>query len=129
MKSTIIFLLTAILVMGMQSCATVFSGCTSKIKIDGYPTQSYVYYNGVIKGVTPMKLKVNKQDLKNSPEVIIKKEGFEEQTIILKRQLKASALVGNIVFTGALGLAVDFIDGAIYKPDTDKIDFTLERKK
>jgi hypothetical protein len=128
MKSTIIFILTALVIMSMNSCATVFSGTTAKIKIEGSPEKAYVYYNNQLKGVTPIKLKIHKDELKAMPEIMIKKEGYEDQMIILHRKIKASALVGNVLFTGALGLAIDFIDCAIYKPEPGEINYTLEKK-
>jgi hypothetical protein len=128
MKSTIIFILTALVIMSMNSCATVFSGTKSKIKIEGTPAKAYVYYNNELKGVTPMKLKVFKNELKKQPEITIKKEGYQDQMVILHRKLKGSALVGNILFTGALGLVIDFADQAIYKPEPGEINYILKKK-
>lgn len=124
-----IFLLS-VLVLLFSSCATVFSGtrCTVKIK-DGFPAGAKVYVNGNYVGTTPITVTVSKNGLKNKQTTItIKADGYRAQDIILTRRIKISALVGDLLFTGGVGLIIDFIDGAIYKASPGEIKYSLEKE-
>lgn len=121
MKTLLIFLASFFLV----SCATVFSGTKAKIKVSGTPDSSSVYVNGNYAGNAPLKVKVSKNGLKNSGTKVLVKNGDKQQEITLTRKVKVSAVIGNILFTGGIGLIIDFATGAIYKPYPDNIKYKL----
>jgi hypothetical protein len=127
-KLTYVSILLAFISMN-YNCATVFSGMTSKVNVNGSPEMSKVYYNGALQGTTPCKIIVAKSDLKNGAEIIIKKEGYTDGTIKLVRKVKGSAIVGDVLFTGLIGLVIDFATQAIYKPHPKEIKFDLEKKE
>jgi len=88
-----------------------------------------VYVNGNYVGTTPITVTVSKNGLKNKQTTItIKADGYRAQDIILTRRIKISALVGDLLFTGGVGLIIDFIDGAIYKASPGEIKYSLEKE-
>jgi hypothetical protein len=44
------------------------------------------------------------------------------------RKVKVSGIVGDVLFTGLIGLIIDFATQAIYKPHPEEIKFDLEKK-
>lgn len=127
MKNIFLF---SLLVFLFSSCATVFSGtkCTVRVK-DGVPAGAKVYVNGNYVGTAPITITVSKNGLKNRQTVVtVKADGYRTQEIILTRRIKISALVGDLLFTGGIGLIIDFIDGAIYKASPGEIKYDLEKQ-
>lgn len=122
MKKLLIIVSISILA---HSCATVFSGTKTKIQVNGAPADAKVYYKGNYIGESPVKVKINKKDLKKIPEIRIEKEGYIASNFQLNRQVKGSAIIGNIIF-GLIGIPIDFATGAIYKPSPGKIKYKLE---
>lgn len=121
-------LLMIIMVFTFSSCATVWSGtqCTVNVK-NGVPEGAKIYVNGNYVGQAPIKVVISKNGLKNKQTVItIKADGYKSQDIILTRRLKISALIGDIIFTGGIGLIIDFATGAIYKAWPGTIQYTLD---
>lgn len=125
MKKFIFIVVLAFMMSLNFGCATIFSGTATKVEVSGVQEQAKVYYNGNYEGEAPLKIKVSKNSLKNGADITIKKEGFEDATVKLVRKTKTGAVIGNILFTAALGLIVDFSTGAIYKPHPNKVKYNL----
>lgn len=122
------FILMIITMITFSSCATVWSGtqCTVNVK-NGVPEGAKIFVNGNYVGTAPMKVVISKNGLKNKQTVItIKADGYKPQDIILTRRLKLAAFFGDIIFTGGIGLIIDFATGAIYKASPASIQYTLE---
>lgn len=128
--SLIQFILIALILFFCCSCATICSGVKCKVKIrSGDPAAAKVLVNGNYSGTTPITIKVSKNGLKNGQTVVtIQADGYLPQEIILTRKIKIAALVGDIIFTGGIGLIVDFATGAIYKSYPGEINYKLEKK-
>lgn len=108
------------------SCATVFSGTKSGVKVTGSPDGAKVYYNGNYEGEAPVTVKVSKNNLKgNQTKISVEKNGYEKEEVVLQRKVKIPAIIGNVLFTGAIGLIVDFATGAIYRPYPGKVKYEL----
>lgn len=125
---TVILIAAAVLMISLSSCATVWSGtrCTVKVK-DGVPAGAKIYVNGNYVGTAPMDVVISKNGLKNKQTVItIKADGFKSQDIILTRRLKIGAFIGDIIFTGGIGLIIDFLSGSIYKAYPGTIHYSLD---
>lgn len=108
-----------------QSCAIIFSGTKSGVKVKGMPEGASVYYNGNLEGTAPCKVKVSKNALKNgNTKIQIKQEGYQDSEVTLGRKIKVGAVVGDFIIF-PIGHIVDFATGAIYKPYPGSIDYDL----
>ncbi len=127
MKNKIIILFVIILPFIFQSCATIFSGMKTNVKVkNGTPQNADVYYNGSFVGKAPVSVKVSKNGLKSgNAKISVKKEGYETQETILTRKLKMGAFIGDIIVF-PVGHIVDFVTGAIYKPHPGSIEYVLK---
>lgn len=117
-----------LLVFALNSCALLTVGTTSKVKVTGVQDSCDVYINGNYAGTAPTRVKVTKKELKHGAIVIIKKEGFKDQQVILKRRMRAGSFVCDLLFMTPW-LWVDFATGAIYRPYPNKIKFKLQKEK
>lgn len=125
MKTKITILLITIL---LSSCATVFTGTRSKIKVQQGNVPAQVFLNGNLIGTAPCKVKVPKHLLRNGKAVLtIKAEGYKDAVITLDGRVRVGWVVFDIL-TGVVGLAVDFATGAIYKADHKTVTYQLEKK-
>jgi hypothetical protein len=111
-----------------SSCATVFSGFGSKVKVHaGTPIAAKVYLNGNYIADAPCSVKVSKSMLKDGQsKITIKAAGYKDQEIVLGRKLKAGALFGDILLLG-WPIIIDFADKAIYKAYPSKINYSLDQ--
>lgn len=114
--------------IAMQSCATIFSGTSSTIKIrSGIPSSAKVYLNGNYQGEAPCNINVSKNSLKKNETVIeIKSKGYKTQQVSVGRKVKVGAIFCNLIFTGIFGLIIDIADAAIFKPYPDIINYNLD---
>ena len=128
MKKTLLCLFLSSLIL-FTSCATIFSGRNDRVRVEaGNPAAAKVYYNGSYVGNAPCVIKVPKADLKNNmATIVIKMDGYEDQTIVLTRKLKLGAVVGDCL-TGFIWLIVDFADSAIYKSSKNVVRYDLQKK-
>ena len=103
-----------------SSCATIVSGTTATIQIDGKFTEpmtittSYQTYEDV---VLPAEVKVKRQHL-DGQHIKITSPNYIYEDIILNRKVNGWAF-GNIVFGGLIGLGVDLGNNAVSKPGQD----------
>ncbi len=117
-------LLSIFVFIVLTGCATIISGRTQEIGISSSPTGAKVIVNGEEKGKTPIAVKLARKD---KHFIRIELEGYKPYEVVLVRKINAWVL-GNILFGGLIGLAVDAITGAIYKLEPEQIDAKLERK-
>ncbi len=125
MKRINVFIFAMSIALLTQSCATIFSGTKSKVKVKGTPEGASVYYNGNLEGNAPCNVKVSKKSLKNgNTNIKITHQGYENAEVTLSRKMKVGAFVGDI-FIFPVGHIVDFVTGAIYKPYPGSVDYQL----
>ncbi len=117
MKKQILFFLTillgAILIAG---CCSIIHGTKQEIGLSSSPSGASVTVNGQQMGTTPVTLDLKRN---GSHKIAIEMEGYQPYEITLTKSV-SGWVWGNVLFGGLIGLAVDAIDGAIYKlkPDT-----------
>ncbi len=112
----------------MSSCATIFGGMKTNVKVKGFPEGASVYYNGNFEGNAPCNVKVSKNSLKDgNTKIQVKSEGYENSEITLSRKMKMGAFLGDILIF-PVGHIVDFATGAIYKPYPAKVEYNLQKK-
>jgi uncharacterized protein YceK len=108
----------AILIVG---CASIMHGTRQNIGISSSPTGASVTIDNVPHGITPVIA-----DLKRKDNHIVKIEmkGYKPFEATLTRKV-SGWVVGNILFGGLIGLAVDAITGGLYNLTPDQISATL----
>lgn len=126
MKTKLIALVAVSSIL-LQSCATVFSGHTAKIKVpQGTPENAKIYVDGTYKTDAPGVVEIPKSSIRNEVTLTVKADG-KEQTTKVRRKVQAGWVILDIL-TGAVWLAVDFITGDIYKASPDKVDYNLQKQ-
>ena len=104
----------------LSSCATIISGTTATVNIDGKfmepmtVTTSYQTYEDV---VLPTEVKVKRQHL-DGQRIKISSPNYTYEDIILNRKTNGWAF-GNILIGGLIGLGVDLGTNAVSKPGQD----------
>jgi len=127
MKKLKLLFAVAIVATLFNSCATVFGGMKTNVKVKGLPEGASVYYNGNYEGNAPCNVKVSKNSLKDgNTKIQIKSEGYQDSEVTLSRKLKMGAFIGDILIF-PVGHIVDFVTGAIYKPYPAKVEFNLQK--
>ena len=112
--------MTACMSMMFSSCATIMSGTTATVQIDGKFTEpmtittSFQTYEEV---VLPAEVKVNRKHL-GGQHIRITSPNYTYEDIILNRQINGWAF-GNILIGGLIGLGVDLGTNAVSKPGQD----------
>ncbi len=103
-------------------CATMLNGPTQLIRVSSTPDGAQVLINEKIVGTTPCVV-----DLQRSHDyaLVLKKDGYKPLTCPLRR-VSSGATLGNILFGGLFGLAVDAMSGANYKFATESVQTVLE---
>jgi hypothetical protein len=108
-------------VLAFSSCATILEPGPDRIPVRSEPDGAKVLLNGMLVGVTPMLLNVNRAD---NCSLDLQKDGY--QTIHLERdKVVAGWVFGNIILGGVIGLAVDLIAHNQGKYSEDPIFVTL----
>ncbi|MDP3684072.1 MAG: PEGA domain-containing protein [Ignavibacteria bacterium] len=102
--------LTLLFLTTLTSCATIMHGTRQSIEIASNPSDAYIWVDRQFIGNTPMIVEMFR---KNDHVVRIELEGYQPYELILSRHVSGWAL-GNIVFGGIIGLAVDAISGGLY---------------
>jgi len=107
-----------------SGCATIFKGDSSKLGMTSNPQGAIVYANGAeICSSTPcnVKLKAN-----NSLNLMFKKEGFKEKTILVNSKVGAVWVILDIL-GGLVPVIIDAATGAWFEFDPDMVTVTLEK--
>ncbi|MBK0383556.1 PEGA domain-containing protein [Pedobacter sp. SD-b] len=112
----------------LQSCATIFTGNKTGVKIpDGTPSGAKVFVNGKLEGITPKRVQIPKNALKQGAKITIKAEGYKPTDITINRKVQIGMAVLDVV-TGGVWLIVDFVTGNIYTATPDKVKYELEKQ-
>jgi hypothetical protein len=104
-----------IIILLAAGCATIVSGTSQTITFQSNPQGAQVLIDGLPVGITPLSIKVKKND---NTTVQLKLDGYETQ--IFKMQTEFDPMFfGNILIGGFLGSTTDAVSGATveYSPD------------
>ncbi len=112
------------LVFGLLAgCASIMHGKMQSVSISSTPEGATVTVDNRNIGTTPVSAELTRKD---EHIVRISLEGYTTATLTLQR--KTSGYVwGNIFFGGLIGLAVDAINGSMYKLEPEQLAATLVR--
>jgi hypothetical protein len=110
-----------LLPLGLVGCATIMQGSTQKVAISSAPTGAQVYVNGNQRGLTPMVADLSRKDIH---VIALRLDGYQPYEVALARSV-SGWVVGNILFGGLIGLAVDASSGGMYKLTPDQVTATM----
>ena len=127
-KSMIQFYVLLSFTIIATGCATVFGGSKNKLVVEnGTPPAAGIYLDGQKLGTAPMDQKIDNYLLQHGSVIELKSEGYVTDTIIVERKLHPYYTLAN-VFTGGIWLLVDVATGNLYRPNTGKINYELEKE-
>jgi hypothetical protein len=108
-------------VLGLTGCCSIIHGTRQDVGISSTPTGAAVKIDNVASGSTPVIAKVTRKD---NHIIRVELPGYQPFDATLTRSV-SGWVWGNIVFGGLIGLAVDAIDGGMYKLTPEQITATL----
>lgn len=115
-------LILPILLLFVSGCATIIHGRSQDVMFVSQPQGATVKIDGAVKGVTPTKIALKRnQDY----IVTIEKDGFEPVERTLKSELSGWTF-GNILLGGIVGGVIDLAAGGAWKLSEDKIEVGLK---
>jgi len=85
-----------------------------------------VYVNGVFRGTTPIKIKL---ESKGNYTIEFKKEGYGTSTYTITNHVGAGWIILDVLLTGLIGVVVDAATGAWYELDTKYVNAVLEKQQ
>jgi len=112
-----------VIILILQSCATIIHGSRQEVGIQSQPTNAIVTIDGQQKGTTPLSVKLKR---KHTHTIKFKLDGYKPYGATLTRKV-SGWVAGNILFGGLVGLAVDLITGGIYKLSPDQVSANLKK--
>ena len=122
MQKRIVSIVIIVSTLLMTGCATIFTGTSDDIYINSNPSGAEIMIGGLKVGKTPATLTIKRPGF-NDKEVVLKLDGYERRTFILKKSFNSIAILN---LAGILGWAVDFATGAIYKYEPKSYEIDLE---
>lgn len=129
-KTLMMAAMAACVAILFSSCATIISGTTATVQIDGKFTEpmtittSFQTYEEV---VLPAEVKVDRKHL-GGQHIRISSPNYTYDDIILNRKINGWAF-GNILIGGLIGLGVDLGTNAVSKPGQDTYYIKANPKK
>ena len=108
-----IYSLLALPLLFLTSCATITRGVHEKLRIESDPSGANVVLSSGEKGVTPATFVEKRR--RDSFTVTVSKPGYAAQTVTVKSKAGgtgATAMAGNLLLGGAIGMGVDAGTGA-----------------
>lgn len=110
-------------VLLLSGCGTVFCGQNQTVLIDSDPAGVKIYQNGRLLGETPLTTELERT--KNPLMLSAKKEGYNDQSIMLRSTLGMGAIFDGVfavvLLTGTTGFSTDASNETIYAYSPDQI--------
>jgi len=106
------------------SCGTIMHGTTQEIGINSQPSGASVLIDNENYGNTPIVANLSR---KSNHVIQINLNGYEPYKTTLTKSV-SSWVLGNILFGGLIGLAVDAVSGGIYKLTPEQITAELDNQ-
>ena len=105
----------------ITSCGTIFNGSNQEINIVSDPVNAKVTIDEREFGITPITVQLERKD---NHIIKLELEGYEPEIITLNRET-SGWFIGNCLFGGLIGMAVDAISGGMYVLEPEEINQTL----
>lgn len=121
---TVTFLLGGIVAAGLfSSCATIIHGTSQDVGVSSSPSGAVVKVDNEKRGETPVVTELSRDE---NHTIKIKMDGYQTYETTVTSGV-SGWVVGNILFGGLIGLAVDAITGGMYKLTPEQIEANLDR--
>ncbi len=116
-----------VLVTGLMltGCASIMNGTTQNIGFSSSPTGATIIVDNMKYGKTPAVIRLTRKD---NHIVKITLKGYQPYEVTLTRDISGWAL-GNILFGGIVGLAIDAISGGLYKLTPAQVHANLSKNQ
>ncbi|HEY9516854.1 MAG TPA: PEGA domain-containing protein [Gemmatimonadaceae bacterium] len=111
-------------VLATSGCGTIIHGSTQSIGLSSAPTDATVWVDKQELGKTPTIAKLSRKD---NHVIRMELAGYQPFEATITRSV-SGWVVGNLVFGGLVGLAVDAISGGLYKLTPDQVAGQLARQ-
>lgn len=98
-------------------CATIMQGTTQPMAVSSNPSGATIHVNGVDRARTPAVIDLTR---KENHIISLRMDGYRPYEVAVSRSV-SGWVVGNIVFGGLIGLAVDAISGGLYKLSPESV--------
>jgi hypothetical protein len=105
---------TALLVLGLSGCASIFSGNSDEIAINSLEKNSIIYVNGRARGKDTAHVQV---DRGKEHTIVAKKEGCLDGTAETSWSFDPRSLLGIFIDFGIISIPVDFAIGGAMATD------------
>jgi PEGA domain len=107
--------------LGLGACASIIHGTHQDVGITSAPTGATVTIDNLRSGNTPVIAKLTR---KENHIVRIEMAGYQPLDLTLTHSV-SGWVWGNVAFGGLIGLAVDAIDGGMYKLSPEQLTASL----
>lgn len=109
------------LALVVAGCCSIIHGTSQEVGISSSPSGATVIVNGQQMGTTPVTLDLKR---KGSHKITIEMDGYQPYEMALTKST-SGWVWGNVLLGGLIGLAVDAIDGALYKVNPELVQAQL----
>ena len=116
-----IYLISAALTLA--GCGTIFNGSSQDVSFDSNVKGVEVFVNGVKACNTPCTYPIDRQS--GSQVVVGRKNGYEEQQVVLKSSL-APVAIGNLTFVASW--LTDLVTGGVWEYRRDGLYFEMKKE-
>ena len=125
-KNKVLFFASSfVLILILLGCSTMIHGTRQNVGISSNPSGAKVTIDGQTFGNTPLIVELSRKD---NHIIKIELEGYLPYETTLRRKVSAW-VVGNIVFGGPIGLAIDAISGGMYELTPEQIQAELKKSE
>lgn len=108
----------------LAGCATIMHGTSEQVGINSVPDGAKVMVDNTPLGNTPVVAHLSRKD---NHVIKISLAGYQPVDMTVTRHV-SGWVAGNIIFGGLIGLAVDAIDGGMYKLTPAQVNASLHRE-
>ncbi len=117
---TVAFMIAAAFMV--TGCATILTGTTDDITINSTPDGADIMIGGLKVGKTPATITVKRPGF-GDKEIVLKLEGYEIRTFLLKKTFNTAAICN---LAGVLGWGIDVLTGSVFKYDPTSYNVELD---
>ena len=121
-------LIGTLMIFGMMGCASIMKGTQHELTVLSNPLNAKVSITimssgmEITSGTTPFTTSLAK---KHEYFVTISLEGYEDKKVAITQVGIQGWFWANILCGGAIGIAIDYVDGAMYKMGPSEINVSL----
>lgn len=127
MSKNLIPAIAVVMAISFSNCASIIHGPMQSVDISSQPSGAKITINDQFMGTTPKTFSLRRKgymkgEPKRNKEYVAKIEldGYYPYELKIKRQMDGWFL-GNLLFGGVIGIAIDAGNGAMYKLNPDQI--------